>query len=41
LINSTYYINEIVRIADVGIGTVQRELEKLTAAGLLTVPRRP
>lgn len=33
----TYYINEIVRMAEVGIGTVQRELEKLTAAGLLTV----
>lgn len=33
----TYYINEIVRIADVGIGTVQRELERLTSAGLLTV----
>ena len=33
----TYYLNEIVRIADVGIGTVQRELEKLTSAGLLTV----
>lgn len=33
----SYYINEIVRIADVGIGTVQRELEKLAAAGLLTV----
>jgi hypothetical protein len=35
--NKTYYINEIVRIADVGIGTVQRELEKLTSVGLLTV----
>jgi predicted nucleotidyltransferase len=35
--DKTYYINEIVRIADVGIGTVQRELEKLTSAGLLTV----
>ncbi len=35
----TYYINEIVRKAEVGIGTVQRELEKLTAAGLLTVKK--
>lgn len=35
----TYYINEIVRIAEVGIGTVQRELEKLTAASLLTVKK--
>lgn len=37
--DKTYYINEIVRIADVGIGTVQRELEKLTSAGLLTVKK--
>lgn len=35
--DKTFYINEIVRIADVGIGTVQRELERLTSAGLLTV----
>ncbi|MBE0597109.1 MAG: nucleotidyltransferase domain-containing protein [Desulfuromonadales bacterium] len=35
----TYYLNEIVRKAEVGIGTVQRELEKLTAAGLLTVKK--
>ncbi len=35
--DKTFYINEIVRIADVGIGTVQRELEKLASAGLLTV----
>lgn len=35
--DQSYYLNEIVRIADVGIGTVQRELQKLTAAGLLTV----
>lgn len=33
----SWYINEIVRKAGVGIGTVQRELEKLTSAGLLTV----
>jgi predicted nucleotidyltransferase len=36
-LDKTYYFNEIVRMAGVGIGTVQRELEKLTAAGLLTV----
>lgn len=35
--DKSYYINQIVRIADVGIGTVQRELEKLASAGLLTV----
>lgn len=36
-LDRTYFFNEIVRMAGVGIGTVQRELEKLTAAGLLTV----
>lgn len=35
--DKSWYINEIVRRAEVGIGTVQRELEKLTAVGLLTV----
>lgn len=33
----SYYANEIVRFAGVGIGSVQRELEKLAGAGLLTV----
>jgi uncharacterized protein len=36
----TYYLNEIVRLAAVGKGTVNRELEKLCAAGLLTVSRK-
>ena len=35
----SYYANEIVRLAGVGIGTVQRELEKLSVAGLLSVRR--
>lgn len=35
--DKSYYANEIVRHAGVGIGTVQRELEKLVGAGLLTV----
>ena len=35
----TYYANEIVRHARAGIGTVQRELERLAAAGLLIVSR--
>ena len=35
----SYYANEIVRHAQAGIGTVQRELERLVAAGLLTVAR--
>jgi len=33
----SYYANEIVRFAGVGIGSVQRELEKLAGVGLLTV----
>jgi predicted nucleotidyltransferase len=35
----SYYANEIVRFAGAGIGAVQRELERLTAAGLVTVTR--
>lgn len=36
----TFYLNEIVRLAAVGKGSVSRELEKLCAAGLLTVSRQ-
>ncbi|HEX9685047.1 MAG TPA: nucleotidyltransferase family protein [Burkholderiales bacterium] len=35
----SFYTNEIVRHAQAGIGAVQRELERLVAAGLLTVSR--
>jgi predicted nucleotidyltransferase len=35
----SYYTNEIMRHARAGIGAVQRELERLVAAGLLTVSR--
>lgn len=35
----SYYTNEIVRHVRAGIGAVQRELERLVAAGLLTVSR--
>ena len=35
----SFYAKEIVRFAGVGIGTVQRELEKLSGAGLLSVKR--
>ncbi len=35
----SFYANEIVRRAGVGIGTVQRELEKLSKAGILTTTR--
>lgn len=33
----SFYSNEIVRLADVGIGSVQRELGKLSSAGVLLV----
>jgi len=36
----TFYLNQIVRLAAVGKGSVSRELEKLCAAGLLTVSRQ-
>ena len=36
----SYYLNEIVRLAGVGKGTVSRELSKLATAGLLTVEHR-
>lgn len=35
----SYYANEIMRFASAGIGAVQRELEKLSDAGLVTVKR--
>jgi Fe2+ or Zn2+ uptake regulation protein len=35
----SYYANEIVRFAEAGIGTVQRELVRLTAAHLITVTK--
>ena len=36
----SFYLNEIVRLADMGKGAVSRELAKLTKAGLLTVMRQ-
>lgn len=33
----SYYLNEIIQFAGVGIGSVQRELEKLSGVGLLSV----
>lgn len=35
----SYYANEIMRFAGAGIGTVQRELERLTAVGLLVASK--
>ncbi len=36
----SFYANEIVRYAGLGIGTVQRELARLSEVGLLTVTRQ-
>lgn len=35
----TFYANEIIRLAGVGTGAVQRELARLESAGLVTVAR--
>lgn len=35
--DKSFYTNEIVRWADMGRGTIRRELERLVAAGVLTV----
>lgn len=35
----SYYLNEIIQFAGVGIGSVQRELEKLSRVGVLSVRR--
>jgi predicted nucleotidyltransferase len=37
--NRSFYTNQIVRHVRAGIGAVQRELERLVAAGLLTLSR--
>ena len=37
--DKSFYAKEIVRFAGVGIGTVQRELEKLSSVGLLTIKK--
>jgi predicted nucleotidyltransferase len=35
----SFYTNEIVRLAETGVGAVQRELEKLTSSGLIQVQK--
>ena len=35
----SYYANEIIRSAGTGVGAVQRELERLTAVGLVTAKK--
>lgn len=37
--DTSLYLNEIVRLAEMGKGTIKRELEKMTQSGLLTVKR--
>lgn len=37
--DTSFYLNEIVRFANMGKGTIKRELDKMTQAGLLTVKR--
>ena len=37
--DTSFYTNEIVRRANMGRGTITRELEKLVSSGLLTVTR--
>lgn len=37
--DTSFYLNEIVRLAGMGKGTIKRELVKMTQAGLLTVKR--
>lgn len=38
--DKSFYLNEIVRLADMGKGAIKRELEKMCAAELLTVTRQ-
>ena len=35
--DTSFYLNEIVRLADMGKGTIKRELERMTSSGLLTL----
>ena len=37
--DQSFYLNQIVRLAGVGTGSVQRELKRLAEAGVLTVQR--
>ncbi len=37
--DASFYLNEIVRFADMGKGTIKRELERMTSAGLITLTR--
>lgn len=37
--DETFYLNEIGRLANMGKGTIRRELERMQAAGLITLTR--
>ncbi len=37
--DKNFYVNEIVRLADIGKGTIKRELERMLSSGLLTMER--
>lgn len=37
--DESFYLNEIVRLAGVGKGTIKRELERMQASGIVTVER--
>lgn len=39
-VDKSFYLNEIVRFANVGKGSVKRELDKLVACGLATLTRQ-
>ncbi|OUS29089.1 transcriptional regulator [Thalassotalea sp. 42_200_T64] len=39
-VEKSFYLNEIVRFANVGKGSVKRELDKLVACGLITKTRK-
>lgn len=39
-VEHSYYLNELVRLADMGKGTIKRELDRLAAVGLVTVSKR-
>ena len=37
--NRSFYLNEVVRLANMGKGTIKRELDKMTSSGLLTMAK--
>ena len=37
--HKSFYLNEIVRLSDIGRGTIKRELERMTGSGIITQRR--